>query len=278
MPVVPSPVALCCAVLASTAAWSAQAGGSVTVSGALTSFQSALSPYVAGGNGSLDGVALVIDPALVGVPYLDGDGTPYPLSQVVTLAPGSTSVQFEYSDGIGTAGVNPNQVGFSAAGPSFVNVGDSFKVGTLRYTNGFWYPYARIGLTLTTQSDDPALNGHSFVGDLIVRVSSPEPFYPEPVSNADYFYLQDANGPLSTLGSVRVYERAFQPAGNPGNVGEADLYMRIGSLVPTAFANPSPAAFLSTSLDPITTVPEPAGYGLMALGLAAIAWRRRCQG
>lgn len=85
------------------------------------------------------------------------------------------------------------------------------------------------------------------------------------------------HGPLTSLGSVRVYERAYQPAGNPGNTGSVDLYARIGSLIPTRFSNPSSGAFLSASLDPVTSIPEPATAAMLSLGLALLgaAARRR---
>ena len=261
------------------AATVAPPSGTVSISGALTSFQSALSPYVAGGNGALDGVALTIDPGLPPVKYAGGDPTLYPQSQTVSLAPGTTSVQFEYTNGIGPD-ANPNRVSFAAAGPAFVTKGDTFKVGTLTFTNGFWYPFASVGLSITTHSDVAALDNHSFVGNIVVKVSSPIPFDPADYeANADYFYLEDAGGPLTSLGSVRVYEKAFQPPSNPGNTGSVDLYAQIGSLIPKRFDNPSAGAFLSSSLDPITgSVPEPASYALLVAGLAVVgasARRRR---
>lgn len=119
---------------------------------------------------------------------------------------------------------------------------------------------------------DRTLNNHSFAGSIIVAVSSPDPYNPaDYIANADYFYLQGASGPLIDLGSVRVYESANQPPGNPGNTGSVDLYARIGSLVPTAFKNPSGGVFLSASLDPIVSgVPEPDTYALLLAGLALI--------
>lgn len=251
--------------------------GLVSITGQLTSFQSALSPYYANGNGSVDGVALAIDPSLASVIYSGGDTTLFPQSKTVALAAGTTSVQFEYSDARGTAGANPNVVSFTAASPAVVSKGDTFKIGTLSYTNGFWYPYASIGLSITTHSGVTALDGHTFTGNIIVKVSSPIPFDPtDYVANADYFYLQDATGPLSSLGSVRVYEKAFQPPSNPGNTGSVDLYAQIGSLIPRRFDNPSTGAFLSSSLDPIvSSVPEPGSYALFAAGLVALATRMR---
>ena len=247
------------------------ASGTVSISGALTSFQSALSPYYTSGNGSLNGTPLAIDSGLPPVVYAGGDSTLYPQSQTVSLAAGTTSVQFEYTDGIG-ATANPNRVSFLAASPADVTVGDTFKIGTLTYTNGFWYPFASIGLTITTHSSVAALDNHSFVGNIIVKVSSPVPFDPNDYeANADYFYLQDANGPLASLGSVRVYEQSFQPPSHPGNTGSVDLYAQIGSLIPKRFDNPSAGAFLSNSLDPITaSVPEPATYMLLAAGLSLV--------
>lgn len=263
--------ALSLVALAALASFSAQAA-TVSFSGSLTSFQSALSAYEADGNGSLDSVPLAIDPNLPPVAHLSGDPQLYPQSHTVALAAGTHSVRFEYTGFIGTVNENPNLVHFDPADPVQVNPGDSFKVGTLSYTNGFWYPHARIGLSITTTSADAAFDGHTFTGSIIVAVSSPQPFDPaDYIANADYFYLEDINGPLANLGSVRVYERAYQPPGNPGNTGSVDLYARIGSLIPTAFDNPSGGVFLSQSLEPITSaVPEPETMAMLLAGLVVV--------
>jgi hypothetical protein len=255
-----------------SSAWPA---AQVTISGGLTTFQSALSPYYTEGNGTLNGAALVRDPTASTVTY-PGSLTPFPQSTSIALPAGTQSVSFEYTDQIGTG--SPNRVGFEAAAPVTVDVGQVFKVGTISYTNGFWYPFASVGLRIDVASADAALNGHSFQGSIIVAVSSPEPYVPEPESNADYFYLEDASGPLATLGSVRVYEAHVQPPANPGNTGTVDLYARIGSLVPVRFDNPSAGAFLSASLDPLPAVPEPATYALWLGGLALVGWQLRRRG
>ncbi len=255
------------------------AGSQVSITGALTSFRSALNPYVAGGDGMLNGVALVVDPNLPPVRYVGADPTAFSQSRTVALVARTTSVQFEYPSLIGLDYANPNVVSFAAAPPSVVSEGDTFKIGTLTYTNGFWYPFASVGLSITTHSATAALDGHNFSGDIIVKVSAP---YDEndAEDNADYFYLQDADGPLTTLGSARVYERAYQPPTLPGNTGTVDVYARIGSLVPVRFDHPSADAFLSSSLDPvISSVPEATSQAMMAVGLLAAwllsAWRRR---
>ncbi|MCZ4312306.1 choice-of-anchor K domain-containing protein [Comamonadaceae bacterium G21597-S1] len=268
-------------VLATSASASVHAA-EVSIIGSLTSFQSALSPTYADGNGLLDGVALRIDANLPRVKYLGGDPLFYPQSHTVALSQGTTAVRFEYTDLVGTAVENPNRISFTAAAPAQVNPGETFKVGTLSYTNGYWYPFARIGLSITTSSLDAALNNHSFAGSIVVAVSSPDPYNPaDYIANADYFYLQGASGPLTDMGSVRVYESANQPPGNPGNTGSVDLYARIGSLIPTSFENPSGGVFLSQSLEPITSaVPEPVTIAMLLAGLAlvgsAAARRKHC--
>jgi hypothetical protein len=244
----------------------------VSISGSLTSFQSALSPWYTDGNGLLDGAALSIDTNLPKVKYQDGDPYFYPQSHTVALAQGTTEVRFEYTDLVGSITENPNRFSFTAAAPAQVNLGDTFKLGTLTYTNGYWCPFASIGLSIITSSPDSTLNNHSFAGRIIVAVSSPDPYNAaDYIANADYFYLQDASGPLNDLGSVRVYESANQPPGNPGNTGSVDLYARIGSLVPTSFESPSGGVFLSPSLEPITSaVPEPATLAMLLAGLGVI--------
>ena len=215
----------------------------------------------------------MIDAQLPRVIYQGGDTTPYAQSAVVPLASGTTEVRFEYTSQIGAVDANPNRISFTApAGPVQVNLGDTFKVGTISYTNGGWYPYARIGLSITTSSPDATFDGHTFTGSIIVAVSSPTPFDPaDYIANADYFYLMDLSGPLVDMGSVRVYERAFQPPSNPGNTGTADLYARIGSLIPTSFENPSGGVFLSPNLEPIVSgVPEPETVAMLLAGLAVV--------
>jgi hypothetical protein len=264
---------LCGIVLcgASVTVWAA---GQVSVSGQLTSFQSALGRWQPDGNGTLNGQPLTIDTGAPRVQY-PGGSTYYPQSTTVTLPRDSQRVQFEYTDFIGGPDAQPNVVAFQAAAPAIVNVGEVFKVGTLSYTNGFWYPFARVGLRVDVSSDVAALNGHSFQGSIVVAVSAPEPYLPDPVANADYFYLEDVNGPLTSLGSVRVYEFDVQPPGNPGNTGTVDLYARIGSLLPTRFDNPSAGAFLSPSLAPLPAVPEPSTHALMLGGMALLGWLAR---
>ena len=199
-------------------------------------------------------------------------GAPYahPQSHTVTLVPGTTEVQFDYTNHIGEGFAN--LIRFTAADPAEVNFGEAFKVGTLTYTNGFWYPFADVGLSITTSSSDSALDNKNFTGSIIFAVSAPQPYDDKNyIGNADYFYLQDTGGrPLTSLGSVRVYERDSHPPGT-GNSGSVDLYARIGSLIPTSFENPSSDAFLSTSLDPITSaVPEPAEFAMLLAGLGLI--------
>lgn len=254
----------------SVPAWSI---GLVTISGQLTTFQSALSTaaFFPDGNGTLNGTPLVIDPGKPPVTY-PGSPTLYTQSHAVVLSQNTTRVQFEYTNEVGNN--HENVIEFQAAAATTIDVGDRFKVGTVTYTNGFWYPFARIGLELSVRSPDPALDGHSFVGSIVVAVSSPEPFVPDPISNADYFYLESPNGPLHGLGSVRVYEAHVQPAGNPGNTGTVDLYAVIGSLIPVGFESPSPAAFLSPSLDPLPAVPEPSTYATLLTGLALLGLAR----
>lgn len=268
------------AAIAAMAPFVAEAA-TVSISGSLTSFQSALSRWVDGGNGTVNDSAIGIDATLPRVQYEGGDKTYYPQSLTVSLAPGATSVQFEYTDAFGSSNANPNRVSFNAAPSANVEVGNKFKVGTLTYTNGFWYPFASIGLTITTHSTETMLDNHSFVGNIIVKVSSPDPYDPaDYIANADYFYLQKTDGPLTSLGSVRVYERDNQPPGNPGNTGSVDLYAQIGSLIPTSFENPQGGVFLSASLAPITTaVPEPETYAMMlaGIGLLGFAARRKNQ-
>ncbi len=143
------------------------------ITGQLTSIQSALSYCGDDGNGTLNGEPLVLDRDAPRVNHLGGSNL-YLQSTQVSLPAGTQRVQFEYTDGLGPDAV-PNVVSFQAAGPALVDVGDVFKVGTLSYSNGFWHPFARVGLRIDVSSDVSELDGHSFQGSIVVAVSSSEP-------------------------------------------------------------------------------------------------------
>jgi hypothetical protein len=66
------------------------------------------------------------------------------------------------------------------------------------------------------------------------------------------------------LGQIRVYEAAS----GLGNTGTVELYGRAGSLIPTAFANPTGSVF-------IQAVPEPQTYLMMVGGLTRVGWMAR---
>ncbi len=250
----------------------------VTITGQLTTFQSALN-QTGNGDGTVNGVSLEIDPSRPPNTYPNAFNALYPQSKTVQFAAGTLGAQFEYTSFIGTPDASPNRISFAAASMADVNVGDTFKVGTFTLTNGFWYPAAVIGFEITTHSLNPALDNKTFEGSINVVVTNNLISVTDPVINADYFYLSDAAGnPVDALGSVRVYEAAFQPSGNPGNTGSVDLYARIGSLIPMRFDNATGGAFLQQSFDtlPAAAVPEPSTWAMSLVGLGGLlAWRRR---
>lgn len=169
---------------------------------------------------------------------------------------GATSVTFQTSfvdvnDGHEIIGIE-NLVAFSSGPGVNVSVGDEFLLGTFTLQNGEWWaasPIHEFTLDAETHSDTSALNGHVFSDTLILRIT---PNGGPPEARADIFYF--AGRP--DLGSVRVLE-SF----DGDNVGTVDLYAKIGSLIPTRFANPTGGAFLSSSIDPlppvVAPVPEP---------------------
>lgn len=255
--------------------------GLVSITGGFTSFKAALSPYFPDGNGEINyggnTYPLAVDPSAP-VVYYSNNPEVYPQSTTVSLPQDTSSVSFNYP----VTGVsNPNVASFTPTTETLVAKGDVFKVGTFTLTNGFWYPQAEIGFSITTHSAVAALDNHTFTGFLDFKVSNPSDplLLTDPEAQADYFYLSDASGgALTSLGSVRIYEQSIQPASHPGNTGTVDLYAKIGSLIPMYFANPSSGAFLSTSLDPVlntTPVPEPDTYAMMLAGLGVMGFSVR---
>lgn len=189
----------------------------------------------------------------------------------ITTGLSGSSVTFDY-------GYLPNMFSFTssiaevpAPGPS-----NQFKLGSFTYTNGFFHILAYIDFTLTTSSVDASLNGHTFQGrirlDSNFNAGTPE-------QAADYFTVQNSSGnTLASLGSVRIYDYSFCPAGDPSaplcNTGSVDLFGHINSLHLDQFANPSGGAFLNGSitseLSPTSAVPEPGSGMLVISGLLSI--------
>ena len=194
-------------------------------------------------------------------------------SPVATALPSGTSkIEFPVSR------QNPtfltNTFAFTPGDPANVSAGDIFKLGSFTFTNGTWFDTIQLAFSLTTHSANPTLDNHVFSGtmNLIVNPNVAG----DPYLSADYFYIAER----PDLGSVRVFERLIQPAGNPGFTGTADIYGEIGSLIPTSFANPSGGAFLSPSIetDPMVgTTPEPGSFCLMAMSLACVAFVARAK-
>ena len=166
------------------------------------------------------------------------------------------------------------------AGSSDVVSGQTFSLGTFRYTNGQWFPRADIGFTLTTHSAEPSFDGITLSGTMRListSVGDVAPF--NPYDEADFFYLLDN----PSLGSARVFEAAnfhtsLQPSGNPGNTGDFALTGFIGSLHPNGFVPLNAAGFTTRSIvgGPVDLstihppIPEPESYAMLLAGLGLL--------
>ena len=181
--------------------------------------------------------------------------------------------------------LNPNSVTFTPSVPKNVQVGSEFTIGTFGVANGSWfgnspggnfYPDTDFGFTVTTHSSDALLDGHTFSDMLRFVVTAPDSLNATIQDDADYFYFVDHR----SLGTISVFE-ANDRQGNPnaaGNTGTLDLNVRIGSLIPTGFINPTGAAFVGSQV--ISSVPEPGTGWFLMVGLVALvaAGKRRRTG
>ena len=160
-----------------------------------------------------------------------------------------------------------NFIGFAPAAPQSVSAaGQEFLLGTFSLQNGTFWAFADLTLRfrLTTVSSDPTLNGHVFE-DTLQWVTTPNGGPPlTPADRADFFYFLGHPG----LGTMRVFE-AFDGT----NTGTIDLYGRIGSLIPTRFADATGGAFIGPGIP--TAVPGPATPFLLVLGCGLLALVRR---
>ena len=186
------------------------------------------------------------------------------LSDTVNFAAGTTSVDFNYDRTNYNWLVNSFE--FIPAAPADVTLGQTFQLGTLRYTNGQWWEQADIGFRLTTESLNQTLDAQTFAGTL--RLISTAPPGLDPYAQADYFWVLER----PDLGSARVFELYYQPLGNPGNVGDFALYGKIDSLILTGLEARNAAGFTDPSIQPGLSVthqagPEPATLVLLGSGL-----------
>jgi hypothetical protein len=177
---------------------------------------------------------------------------------------GTSSVEF-YDDGEAH-----NLLQFTpGADVDVIFLGQEFLIGTFTLQNGNWFGGLGEGdslftFSVTTSSSDPLFDGHTFSDTIVFHVTQFAPGN-TPQQNADVFSFLGR----SDLGTMSVYESSDSPTGS--NIGTIDFYGRIGSLIPTRFANAAGGAFIGA------TVPEPGIHTLIlaGLGLATFASRRR---
>ena len=128
--------------------------------------------------------------------------------------------------------------------------------------NSGWYPgTAQFHIRFTTASSNPAFNGQVF-DDSLTLVVTPNVITQAPLLNADFVYFTGYAG----LGSIRVFEESDSPGNSTGSVS---FYGKIGSLIPTRFADATGGATIVASIDP-NAVSEPSEIVLVALALGAL--------
>lgn len=157
-----------------------------------------------------------------------------------------------------------NGFSFVPFGPTTVaNLGDEFVLGTLTFTNGVWFnrgPVNFFHINLTTSSSDPLFNAKTLSDDLVMDIR----LGITPEDNADCISFAHFN-----VGLLCAYEN-----GVPGktNTTSALVYGRIGSLIPTRFADVTGGFLIGAD---VPGVAEPSSLLLLGAGLAACFWRRR---
>jgi hypothetical protein len=173
-----------------------------------------------------------------------------------------------------------NRIEFAPTQAADVQVGDVFKLGTFSFTNGDWlgdFPDGRFLFQMQTLSSTPALNNHVFNGSLNFHITTGcsadyQTCSTDPDANADYFYVEGH----PEFGYIGVYETAFLPAAG-SNTGSIDLYGKIGSLIPTGFANAQGVGLLADipQVNNLPAVAEPSPALLFLGGMATLALTRR---
>jgi hypothetical protein len=177
------------------------------------------------------------------------------------FAPGTSAVDFF------TGSETHNVLQFTPGPVQDVLPGQEFLIGTFTLQNGNWFGGLGEGDPLftffaRTSSSDLLLDGHIFTN--VIRYSVTQfAAGNTPEQNADSFSFLGR----PDLGMMSIYEQFDSPTGS--NFGTVDLYGRIGSLIPTRFANPQGGVFISAS------VPEPGIETLLLAGLGLIGATRR---
>ena len=193
--------------------------------------------------------------------------------QVDLFFPRTPSVEF-YVQAFGVGGFRDQEHNLLTytppASPQVVNnVGDPVFLGTITVANGIWLSNASLHFQIISSSPDPSFDSIAF-DDEIAWILTSNSSSNTPDQNADFIYFSA----YSNLGSLRVYEKTDSPTGS--NLGGSGLYGKIGSIIPTRFADPFGAAFLNPSIVPaLATVPEPASILLFLFGGGVLLLCRR---
>jgi hypothetical protein len=218
----------------------------VTVTGGFTSFSGAV-----GAGGQFE---TLINGAVVcpnaGCQEIIGD---------LSLAFGSPVASVDFRNSTSGSANEPNLVMFTPAAPQDVILGQEFLLGTFTYRNGIWFTDPTFGFTLTTSSSDTSLDGQVFSDSLHLTITG-NAASNTPEQNADFLSFVVR----SDLGSVRGYELSDSPNGS--NIVTADFYGRIGSLIPTRFANAQGGGFLDPSVG-VLPAAEPGTLALLGIGI-----------
>jgi hypothetical protein len=188
---------------------------------------------------------------------------------------GTSYFEFWESDAFGGGAQTRNGIQFVSAEQDVVK-GQSFKLGSITFSNGIWFTAPAISVIFQSHSTDPALNGFIWNDTIELGITPNDFVHNTPEQNADFIYFDN----LRSLGSIRAYE--LKDSRIPGdNTVTVDLYGAISSLDLQRFANASGAGFIDPSIALAPTVsaaPEPPTLALLATGLAGLLLALRRHG